>query len=78
MTQLAWVYSERGKYDEAANLLVEAIAHCRQLFGERHALTQLLIRAIASVYDDWAKPEKAAEWRAKLDDPPAADIDEWW
>ncbi len=31
------------------------------------------MNVVASLYDAWGKPEKAAEWRAKLAEEPGAE-----
>ncbi len=56
----------------------------RGLFGDEHARTQKAIKRVADLYDAWGKPDKAAEWRAKLpteqdavaSDPPAEEKQE--
>ena len=39
--------------------------------GDEHEQTTRVVGYLADLYDAWGKPEKAAEWRAKL--PPEQD-----
>ncbi len=34
--------------------------------GDEHGQTKRVVGYLADLYDAWGKPEKAAEWRAKL------------
>ncbi len=34
--------------------------------GDEHGQTKRVVAYLADLYDAWAKPDKAAEWRAKL------------
>jgi serine/threonine protein kinase len=54
---------EHGRYEEAETLLMECHSLCAKDLGEEHALSQEVRRRMASLYEAWAKPEKAAEWK---------------
>jgi hypothetical protein len=54
---------ELGRYDEAEPLLLESYPNLRPL---PDADTRETLRYLVKLYDAWGKPEKAAEWRAKL------------
>lgn len=58
------LYSEMGRYEEAA--LAEAHRILAESLGERHDRTKATMTARIELYDAWAKPEKAAEWRTSL------------
>ncbi len=54
---------ELAQYEEAEPLLLEAY---RGLLLDPALDTKDTIRYLVKLYDTWGKPEKAAEWRAKL------------
>ncbi len=55
-----------GRYAEAEASLLEGHELIERGFGVEHARTVEAIRALIDLYDAWGKPDKAAEWRAKL------------
>jgi len=55
-----------GRYGEAERLLSDSHSGLRGAKGEADPGTQQAIRRLAALYDAWGKPDKAAEWRAKL------------
>ena len=58
--------TELGHYSEAGSRLEAAYDELSGQFGDDDHRTRRLIGALTSLYDVWGKPEKAAEWRAKL------------
>ncbi len=54
---------ELGRYEEAEPLLLEAYPRLDPL---PDVDTRETIRYLVKLYDTWGKPDKAAEWRAKL------------
>jgi len=65
---LAVLYKEQAKYDEAESLLIEAVEGRRLKLGEKHPHTQESLNNLIELYEAWGKLEKAEEWRAKLPD----------
>ena len=45
-----------------------AYAGFKDLNGAQDENTQAALEALINLYDAWGKPEKAAEWRAKLEE----------
>ena len=48
--------------------LLEAHENLAAAFGANHSRPTSVGRSLVKLYDAWDKPEKAAEWRAKLPD----------
>ena len=65
-TDLAMLYKEQVRYDEAEPLLLEAIQGRRLKLGDTHPRTLESLNNLIDLYESWNKPEKAKEWRAKL------------
>ena len=63
---LAVLYKEQARYDEAESRLIEAIKGRRLKLGDTHARTLESWHNLIELYEAWGKPEKANEWRAKL------------
>ncbi len=69
----------QGKLVEAEPYFREALQGRRRVLGTDHPDTLNTFKNLIELYDTWGKPEKAAEWRAKLpteqdavaSDPPA-------
>ncbi|MCP4260067.1 MAG: serine/threonine protein kinase [Planctomycetes bacterium] len=59
------VYME-DNHEKAESVFKELLAHSRRIFGERHPETQGCMFGLIYVYESWNKPEKADEWRVKL------------
>ena len=67
------------RLDDAESALLEAHGILQTALGDEHGQTKRVVGYLADLYDAWDKPEKAAEWRAKLpteqdavaSDPPA-------
>ena len=66
MHELAVLYKQQAKYQEADELLLEAVEGRRLTLGDRHPPTQQSLNNLIDLYEAWNKPEKAEEWRAKL------------
>ena len=60
------VYKEQVRYDEAEQLLLEAVKGRRLKLSDTHPYTLESWRHLIDFYEFWNKPEKAEEWRAKL------------
>jgi serine/threonine protein kinase/lipopolysaccharide biosynthesis regulator YciM len=66
MGYLAEVYRDLGRYDEAEPLLLKALDAGRRVFGENHPVPLEYLNNLIDLYEAWDKPQKAAQWRAKL------------
>ena len=63
---MAILYKERGDYDKAEPLLIQALqGRCLKL-GDTHPHTKESLNNLIDLYKAWNKPEKAEKWRAKL------------
>jgi hypothetical protein len=60
------LYKEKGEYDKAESLLLEALEGRRLKLGDTHPHTQQSLNNLIELYEAWKKPEKADLWRAKL------------
>jgi tetratricopeptide (TPR) repeat protein len=66
MHELAVLYREQARYEEAEKRFLEAIeGRCLKL-GDTHPHTIESLSNLIALYKAWNKPEKAAQWRAKL------------
>ncbi len=54
------------RYEDAEPALNEAYTLLDAGEGSDSEGTTLVVEALIDLYDAWGKPEKAAEWRAKL------------
>src|SRR5438270_11668737 len=79
MSQLGWALKGRKGYVEAEQLLIQGYEGLkdRETNIAAPARKNLIAAAgrIVSFYEAWGKPEKAAEWRAKLAPKPPAEKD---
>ena len=66
MQSLAELQVKRSRYEEGEALLLEAFEGRRFVEGEEMERTVGVIQSLVHLYDAWGKPDKAAEWRAKL------------
>jgi eukaryotic-like serine/threonine-protein kinase len=66
MRRLGLMYQRQQRYPEAEPLLVEASAYFSNALGMRNADTEAVIGDVIALYEAWAKPDKAGEWRKKL------------
>ncbi len=64
-TPLAESLLVQGKFAEAEGVLLAAIAEASQ--GGAGSSEQNAIERLAGLYESWGKPEKAKEWRARLE-----------
>lgn len=68
MGNLAEIYSAQGRYIEAESLFNETLGIYAATpgLGENHPRYLRYIQSLIQLYESWGKPDKAAEWRAKL------------
>ena len=66
MYNLALVHHRQGDYDKAEPLLVELLESSQHVLSEGHPHTAAAMNELIKLYEDWGKPQKAEEWRAKL------------
>ncbi|MFC1634411.1 tetratricopeptide repeat protein [Planctomycetota bacterium] len=64
---LAILYKEQARYDDAERLLLKVVEGRRLKLGDTHPHTLESWHNLIDLYKAWDKPEKAAEWRAKLE-----------
>ena len=55
-----------GQYEVAEPNLLEAHELLRDRLGDENHVVRRICRSLAELYEAWDKPDKAAEWRAKL------------
>ena len=70
---IAVLYKEQGRYQQAEPLLIEAVNGRRLKLGDTHPHTLESWHNLIELYEAWGKPEKAEEWRAKLQQTEAVD-----
>jgi tetratricopeptide (TPR) repeat protein len=63
---LAVLYKEQARYEEAEKLLLEAVEGRRLKLADTHPHTLESWRNLIEFYEVGDKPEKAEQWRAKL------------
>ena len=64
---LSVFYKEQGDYDKAEPLFIQALnGRCLKL-GDTHPHTKESFNELIDLYEAWNKPEKANEWRPKLE-----------
>ena len=54
------------RYAEAEAALIEAREILTAALGAEHSRTRTVVSSLVILYDVWGKPDKAAEWRAKV------------
>ena len=59
--------SKLRKYSQAEKLVVEGYSIVKKQFGASHRRTQAALKRIIELYEAWEKPEKAAMYKAKLE-----------
>jgi serine/threonine protein kinase/tetratricopeptide (TPR) repeat protein len=57
--------SDQGKYEEAEKLMVEGYEHLAKVLPAGHSRVSGAAKALATMYEKWQKPEKAAEWKQR-------------
>ena len=67
------IYTEQGDYNKTEPLLIEAVKGYRLKLGDTHPHTLESWKNLIDLYEAWGKPEKAEEWRKKLQQTEAAD-----
>jgi tetratricopeptide (TPR) repeat protein len=55
-----------GRYAEAEPILLESYELMRSKRGEQHRATSMVAQRVVELYTSWGKPERAAEWQAKI------------
>lgn len=63
---LGILYKEQVRYQDAEQLLLEALEGRRRKLGDKHQHTLESLDNIIRLYEAWGKPEKADEWRVNL------------
>jgi tetratricopeptide (TPR) repeat protein len=66
VNDLATVNKEQAKYQDAEDLLIDAVEGRIQKLGRQYQDTKESLNNLIDLYEAWGKPEKADEWRAKL------------
>lgn len=66
MHELAALYKEQSRYDEAETLLLKALEGRRMKLGDKHPHTLQSLNNLIELYEAWGKPEKIKEWWGKL------------
>jgi thioredoxin-like negative regulator of GroEL len=66
MHELAVLYKEQGRYEEAEKYLLEVTEGRRLKLGDKHPRTTDSLNNLIDLYKAWNKPGKTKEWRAKL------------
>ena len=62
---LAVLYKEQARYNEAEKLLLDAVEGRRLKLGDTHPHTLESWHNLIELYEAWNKSEKANQWRAK-------------
>ncbi|UCE58450.1 MAG: serine/threonine protein kinase [Phycisphaerales bacterium] len=65
------VLTSRGKYDEAESFLLDVYTALSANPGRHDLEIQTAVDLIVRLYEAWEKPERAAEWRARLSESDA-------
>jgi len=71
---LATMYRGQKRFAEAEALILTACNTIAGALGPQHRRTLDCRAGLANLYDAWSKPEKAAEWRAKLPKPSPSSV----
>jgi tetratricopeptide (TPR) repeat protein len=66
LSGLAQAYTDMGDYYKAEPLLLEALQGYRLKLGDTNPKTLKSLNNLIGLYEAWNKPEKANQWRAKL------------
>ena len=74
MSDLALLYIEQSRYDEAEPLAITCYQGRSTKFGPEHVFTQDAIQILIKLYKAWGKPGEAEKWSAKL--PRKQDVQE--
>ena len=68
--QLGLMYKEQGRYEEAVSNLLAAHNAYIDSFGIDDRRATSILSSLVEIYVAWGKPEKAAEYRAFLNETP--------
>jgi hypothetical protein len=74
MHELAVLYKEQARYEDAEPLLLEAFHGRETKLGPKHPHAIESLNQLVSLYESWNKAEEATKWRAKL--PQLKDVEE--
>jgi len=66
MHELAVLYKEQARYEEAEKYLLKAVEGRRLKLGDTHPHTIESLNNLIDLYKAWNKPELAKQWRVKL------------
>ena len=66
MHELALLYKELGRYEEAEPLFLKALEGRHLKLGDTHPHTKESLSNLIDLYKAWNKAEKSKEWQAKL------------
>ncbi len=70
LSALAFMYVRMKRYDDAERAALAAYQGYSRSMGPEHEFTTGMISQLEKLYAAWDKPEKAAEWRARLPNKP--------
>ena len=68
---LARMYFAQRRYAESEQLALRAYPAMLDSVGPTHERTVRIMQLLADLYDAWGQPQKATEWRAKLQIKPS-------
>lgn len=60
--------TQMERYGEAEAFLLDSYGIMKAVFGPRHDWTHIVVENLIKLYEAWSKPEKAAEYRAMLEE----------
>ena len=60
------VLTKQERYSEAEVQLLQSLAVLEPSHGVGSRRVQMLLQAIVELYESWGKPDRAAEYRARL------------
>jgi tetratricopeptide (TPR) repeat protein len=70
LRNLAEAYLRANSFEDAEPLLLESVETFTANHGEQYGMTKNTIQALITLYEQWGKPDQAAEWRAKSEADP--------
>lgn len=70
-TLLARCLADQRRFEEAERLLLEGYPVVERQFGASSPRVIAVVERAVAIYQAWGKPDKAAEWRAKLPAEPS-------
>jgi hypothetical protein len=66
MHELAVLYREQERYEEAEKYFLEAVKGRRLKLGDTHPHTIESLKNLIDLYEAWNMQEKAEKWRTEL------------